>query len=49
MKVIIDIDENDLIGICNLTKYQLSMLPVEVAEILLSIKNGEVIKNEEQK
>ena len=43
MKIIIDIQKEDYIGICNLSELQLSMLPTEVAETLMLIKNGVVL------
>lgn len=39
-KLVIDIPEEDYNGICNLKNEQLQMLPKEVAETLIRIKNG---------
>jgi len=40
MKVVIDISEEDYKGICHLKNEQLRMLPEEVAETLIRIKNS---------
>lgn len=46
MKIIIEIPEEDVIGISNLTMEQLSALPSEVAETLMRIKNGTLISDD---
>ena len=40
MKIVIDIPEEDYVGICHLTNEQLRILPEEVAETLIRIANG---------
>lgn len=47
MKIIIEIPEEDVIGISNLTMEQLSVLPSEVAETLMRIKNGTLISDDD--
>lgn len=46
MKLIIDISQEDYNGICHLTKEQLNVLPIEVAETLMLIKHGIPLKDE---